>query len=564
MSLRVSADERCLFCTSSAPGSEPVVGDELRRLAPSEGITLWSTCLECGFTVPTTHRTPDERFGQLEEAERRLRGGKAALIVPSEAVLYFYPATPEQVVNAGIEAGFQQVHFEVLGDELVAREYLRMWEETVDGSTWIRSTSPIVVEYVRLRHPVLLPYLAPVVTPPVALARYLEAAHAVDLVHAGLEEPGGSPADRERMPSLTLDGLAELFRRRGADPREQPLTYRRIPAERRRFLSVPGGLPRALLDSQRLSSRRFHKIRDLKKLGAVASLLEGGEARLGFLDVLPFEGALGHPALGPAEEYQWRRKIAQLVELPRSHRPVIGPDVEVDLSIDHTRGESRLPTVQIDDILDLVEDALRSEEAPADTDRSRLVTCPFRMGERYHKALRDARHDALTGLYSYGAFRDRLTEEFARSSRYEVGLGLLLVDLDGFKDVNDTHGHAAGNDLLRAVGGAVEACLRQSDFAARFGGDEMVVLVVDTDPIGLGEVARKIQHAISDLRIPAGKDVIRISASVGLAHHDGATGTFISSDELFAEADASLYIAKAQGGATVHPHLTEELTQHEP
>jgi len=564
VSLRVSADERCLFCTSSAPGSEPVVGDEFRRLTPAQGLTLWSTCLECGFTVPTTHRTPDERFGQLEEAEHRLEGGKAVLIIPSEAVLYFYPSTPEQIVNASIEAGFQQVHFEVLGDELVAGEYLRLWEETIDEATWIRSTSPIVVAYVRLRHPVLLPYLTPVVTPAVALARYLEARQDVDLVHAGLEAPGGTARDREMMPSVTLEGLAELFHRRGIDPETQPLTYRRIPAERRRYLSVPGGLPRDLLDSQRLSTRHFHKIRDLKKLAAVASLMEGGEAHLGFLDVLPFDGALDHPALGPAEEYQWRRQIAQLVELPRASEPVVDRYVDVDLSIVHEDTPSALPTVQIDDILNLVEDSLRSEEPAVDQGRSQLVTCPFRMGERYRKALRDARHDALTGLYSYGAFRDRLKEEFARASRYGVGLGLLLVDLDGFKEVNDSYGHAAGNEVLRAVAGAVEACLRQSDFAARFGGDEIVVLVADTDSHGLEEVARKIQEAISELRIGHRDDLIRVTASLGLAHHDGASGSFAGSDQLFAEADASLYIAKAQGGAAVHPHHTEELTQHEP
>jgi len=564
VSLRVSSDLRCLFCTSSAPGSEPVVGDVPRRSAPPQGITLWSRCLECGFTVPTTHRTADERYGQLEEAERRVDGGKGVLIVPSEAVLYFYPARPEQVVNAGLAAGFRQVYFEVLGDELVAEAYLRLWEEAVDGATWIRSTSPIVVEYVRLRHPTLLPYLTPVVAPPVALARYLDAQRDVDLIHAGLEEPCGGVRDRELLPSLTLDGLAELFRRRGVDPTAQDLTHRCVPTERRRFLSVPGGLPRDLLDSQRLSTRRFHKIRDLKQLAAVARLLEDGDPKLGFLDVLPFDGALGHPALGPADEFQWRRKIAQLVELPRASAPVIDPDVPVDLSVDHSEVQTDLPRVEIDDILDLVEDALRSESHAADAKRSRLVTCPFRMGERYQKALRDARHDALTGLYSYGAFRDRLREEYARASRYEVGLGVLLVDLDRFKNVNDTHGHPVGNRVLKAVAASIEECLRQSDFAARFGGDEIVVIVVDTDPAGLHEVARKIHEAITRLRIETDSGVIGVCASIGLAHHDGSSGSVGTADDLFAEADASLYIAKAQGGAAVHPHLTEELTQHEP
>ncbi len=565
MSLRISADERCLFCTASAPGVEPAAGDGSRGASQGRDATMWSTCLECGFSVPITQRSPADLYGSVEAAEERLQSGRVFLILPPEAVVFFYPATPEQLLNACYELGFDQVFMELLGDELVAHEYLRLWEERDDGRTWIRSTSPVVVEYIRLRHPALLELLAPVVTPAVALSRYLSAAFDdVPLVYAGLDSQGGNRLDRDRLPFVALAGLREMFRRHGIDPTSLPATLSRIPAERRRHLSVPGGLPRDLLDSQRLSSRRFRKIRDLKQLSAVERLLRDGDPGLGFLDVLPFEGTLDHPGLGPKDELHWRRSLAELVDLPRSEHPVLEPPADLDLSLEHEPGPSRLPRVDIQDLFassDAFIDA-GSGEYPFPGDR--LATCPFQMGQRYERALRDARHDALTGLYSYGAFRERLQEEFSRANRYDDGVGLILVDLDDFKNINDTFGHAAGNDVLRAVAGTLQSVVRQSDFAARFGGDELAIILVDTDMEGSHEVARKIQAELDHLGLETPNGAIRVTASIGLAYHSGANGKAATADALFADADSSLYIAKAQGGATVHPHLTEELTQHEP
>lgn len=524
---------------------------------------MWGTCLECGFSVPITQRSPADLYGAVEEAERRLRSGRVFLIIPPEAVVFFYPATPEQLLNACYELGFDQVFLELLGDELVAHEYLRLWGEQDDGRTWIRSTSPVVVEYIRLRHPSLLELLAPVVTPAVALSRYLSSVFAgVPLVYAGLDGPGGTALDRGTLPFVALAGLSELFRRHDIDPACLPTTLSRIPAERRRHLSVPGGLPRDLLDSQRLSSQRFRKIRDLKQLSAVDRLLREGDPGLGFLDVLPFEGTLDHPGLGPRDELHWRRSIAELMDLPRSERPVIECPPDLDLSLEHEPGPSSLPHVDIRDLF-------ASSEAPEDPESSpfqgdRLATCPFQMGQRYERALRDARHDALTGLYSYGAFRERLQEEFSRANRYGEGLGLILMDLDDFKSVNDTYGHAAGNDVLRAVAGTLQSAVRQSDFAARFGGDELAIILVDTDLEGSHEVARKIQTEVEQLSLKTPTGTISVTASIGLAYHSGSDGRAATADALFADADSSLYIAKAQGGATVHLHLTEELTQHEP
>jgi hypothetical protein len=174
-----------------------------------------SACTECGFCVPACPHDAIDVVGDTRSVEGAIESGRALLILPSEAIVGFYPATPEQLVNACLSAGFRSVFFDNLGDELVAAEYLRLWKENEAPGTWIRSTSPIVVDYVRAKYPELVPYLAPVVTPTIALARFLR--HAVEdspIVYAGVHSAGPQGAD-EVDASLSL---AELGGRRLALP----------------------------------------------------------------------------------------------------------------------------------------------------------------------------------------------------------------------------------------------------------------------------------------------------------------------------------------------------------
>src|SRR5207245_11442131 len=117
-----------------------------------------------GLRRPAGRHDPIEAFGDVPRALELALSGAAALILSVESAVYFYPATPEQVVNACYAAGFRTVHRGVLGDELVAKEYLSLWAD--DGwGTMIRSTCPVIVQTVRTQYPELIPYLAPVATP---------------------------------------------------------------------------------------------------------------------------------------------------------------------------------------------------------------------------------------------------------------------------------------------------------------------------------------------------------------------------------------------------------------
>ncbi len=173
----------CLACVRVCPSDAVAVEDE----------RVWivdEACTRVGLCLPAC---PHEAIIAVGDATRALEftlSHKAVLILAVESAAWFYPATPEQVVNACYAAGFGAVHRGVLGDELVAKQYLDLWaeEEWGSGGTVIRSTCPVIVETIKNQYPELIPYLAPVATPIEAEARYLKALYGEDtpIVYTGV------------------------------------------------------------------------------------------------------------------------------------------------------------------------------------------------------------------------------------------------------------------------------------------------------------------------------------------------------------------------------------------
>jgi diguanylate cyclase (GGDEF)-like protein/PAS domain S-box-containing protein len=160
----------------------------------------------------------------------------------------------------------------------------------------------------------------------------------------------------------------------------------------------------------------------------------------------------------------------------------------------------------------------------------------------------DAFHDPLTGLANRALFGDRVAHALARRRPTSDRAAVLFIDLDDFKLVNDSLGHAAGDTLLGAAAERIRACLRPQDTAARLGGDEFAVLVEETDVDGAAVIADRILDA---LRQPFGLEdrQLFMQASIGIAiegGHDRATGRE-TADDLLRNADAAMYTAKARG-----------------
>jgi len=162
-----------------------------------------------------------------------------------------------------------------------------------------------------------------------------------------------------------------------------------------------------------------------------------------------------------------------------------------------------------------------------------------------------ATHDPLTGLLNRAALDDRLSLELARASRNLERCGVMCVDLDRFKEANDTQGHAVGDEILKQVADRLVGALRKSDSVARIGGDEFVIIAPDLGgPSDETEIADKLLRA---LRAPFGAsgETFSLSASVGISvfPDDGEDGT-----TLLQCADAAMYVAKQQGRNTWHKH----------
>ncbi len=184
-------------------------------------------------------------------------------------------------------------------------------------------------------------------------------------------------------------------------------------------------------------------------------------------------------------------------------------------------------------------------------DRIELGSCVLRylrQGEADAEdlaALADlARRDALTGLANRRAFEESLQREVARARRSGSFLSVVALDVDHFKSVNDTHGHAAGDAVLAEVAARSQRALRAEDLLARIGGEELAALLPGATLEAAVEVAERIRHAVCDSAIAVGEADVELTVSLGCAAIDAEEREAAS---LLARADARLYDAKRAG-----------------
>jgi len=544
----------CLACVRTCPTDAIAVAGEAPLLQIVDEL-----CIRCGQCFAACPHDAVRVGGEIGRALAAAARGDGVLILSPEAAAHFYPATPEQVVNACYEAGFRTVTRGVIGDELVAAEYLRLWEEEAWG-TMIRSTDPVVVDTIRARYPELIPYLAPVAIPAVAEARYLKARQGshFPVIYAGISPPARSP---DLHAAITFADLEELFRARGVSVLSQPGYFHRVPEERRRHLSAAGGMPLAMLEEFRHTTGRFRVIRGLDGLAALARAVSVDRLELGFVDMLSYERALDHPLSGPKEELYWRRALLASTEPPRSRIPVVDSTVVASVgAVFAIKPRAIEPDPQVvGTFLDAI--GLGPNGRPWDCGACGFATCrrfaevaalgratlrqctPYQE-RRADEARSAAAVDVLTGLSTYRVLRDRLTYEIERSKRSNERFAVMFLDLDRFKQVNDTYGHEAGNDILRGVAAEVRHAVRASDVAARYGGDEFVVILTRTDLAGAARVGEALRAGIEGVGRRLGYPAGVITVSVGLAEFDPKQ---TSEHDLLVAADRALYRAKASG-----------------
>src|SRR5207253_2720213 len=316
--------------------------------------------------------------------------------------------------------------------------------------------------------------LAPVATPIAAEARYLKQLHGVGtpVVYAGVCLTEGGP---DVDAAITFEELADLFQRRGIVVSEQAEYFTRVPEERRRHLSMAGGLKVA---ESFPSSQNGHRPQT-----------EAVEAVLKEIGLAPN----GKPWDCGACGYATCRAFANAAALGRT--------------------------------------TLRS--------------CPPYLDKQARAAQLQAAVDGLTGLATYRVLRDRLASEVARSDRTGDPFAVLFVDLDNFKKVNDEFGHEAGNEVLRGAARECGAHIRTTDLAARYGGDEFVLVLVRTRVEGALGVADKVRATVEGMGRTLGYAEGLVTASVGVAEFVPGRGP--ETEDVLVAADRALYRAKASG-----------------
>jgi two-component system cell cycle response regulator len=183
------------------------------------------------------------------------------------------------------------------------------------------------------------------------------------------------------------------------------------------------------------------------------------------------------------------------------------------------------------------------------------LAAPLEMTVLHEDARRLATTDPLTGLLNRRAFLDALTRERSRADRHQFPISLLLLDVDHFKSVNDRHGHAAGDTVLRGVAEVLARVARRSDYVGRWGGEEFVLALAQTGGAGAEVAAERLRRGISRAvhAMPGGAE-LKVTVSIGVASSDSPW----SPESLIGAADRAMYLAKDRGRDRVeHARLVE-------
>jgi diguanylate cyclase (GGDEF)-like protein len=214
-------------------------------------------------------------------------------------------------------------------------------------------------------------------------------------------------------------------------------------------------------------------------------------------------------------------------------------DVEHEIPTPKTNDEIGLLTRTFNDMMR----KLRQSQLEIEADKRRLTE----QNEELHRANEVLAQlsitDGLTKLHNHRYFQDHLTREIKRLSRTGEALSMILIDLDDFKQLNDRHGHAAGDEVLVSIAGLMNDSVRESDLLARYGGEEFVILAPNTDINGAVAIAEKIRMTIesSSQIVDDSMRPIKVTISCGVAQYRGNRKQF------FQTADGALYDAKREG-----------------
>lgn len=247
---------------------------------------------------------------------------------------------------------------------------------------------------------------------------------------------------------------------------------------------------------------------------------------------------------------QSRENNAELEQRMRAHVSTLQDDVRTAGSLETLKASVE---TNLDSLIHAIDDFMRKETARESSLSQEMAQLKERLQsleaesasvkERLAEEQRRAQTDVLTGLPNRLAWDARIQEEFARWRRYGRPLTLVVADIDFFKRINDNYGHLAGDRVLQLIGKEVARRIRTTDFLARFGGEEFVVLLPETEASVAAQVMEKTREMVSRMPFHFRNQKVQITMSFGVCEFQGQD----SIDAVFERADQALYRAKAGG-----------------
>jgi diguanylate cyclase (GGDEF)-like protein len=361
----------------------------------------------------------------------------------------------------------------------------------------------------------------------------------------------GIPSATTQLPLADLDDPGEALGRRSATPRPVPVAADGLPARGRRGATLTAAVAALrTVPARRPAGRPGAGARPAVRTATVA------QARLASAAAGPSPSAAGRSTV--AADAAPVGRAAASARGARGNLPRRGEQERRQRVADHLAARAASAfglrtTLAAPLVVDgavagaLVLSRRTAEPWPASS-RRRLdeaateASVALERARSYQAAETRASTDALTGLPNRRYF-DEFCGLLARRRRSGDAVGVLMIDVDHFKRLNDRHGHAVGDEVLRAVGGALVASVREEDVPARYGGEEFVVLLRDPGPGVAADIGERVRRAVADLDLSE-QGVAGVTVSVGVAVQRSADQAVA---DLLAEADEALYRAKRAG-----------------
>jgi len=182
---------------------------------------------------------------------------------------------------------------------------------------------------------------------------------------------------------------------------------------------------------------------------------------------------------------------------------------------------------------------------------ARLLVTQNRLLQTKDALRREASHDSLTGLWNHKVILETLQRELLRAERDGQSVGVIMVDVDHFKSINDSRGHAAGDDVLRIIASGIAAMVRPYDSVGRYGGEEFLIIAPGCGPVAAWELAERVRAHVASCSIMAGGFEVKVSLSLGVA----TTAAACDVEKVLHAADAAMYQAKRAGRNRVEPSV---------